>query len=348
MRSINSYLGSVFWFISSLEEKNMSLCEVRIPTYKRPDLLKRSLSSLVKQTYENWQAIILDDSPEQEAKDVVIEFNDDRIIYKPNQKNLGRSKNINYAFLSKSYINGSYACVLEDDNYLLPGFIAENIQSIENNMVGIVLRNQEIRVEKYKLSISTGETTRGQWFEKGIYTPLQIYARLFFCEGISNGGLFWHTDRIKSNLQVSSQVENSWHQELFRTLQIKEKIYFEPKPLCVFTEFYQEEDLQYGILSEIYKKYNSLKMAPKHNRGTQTILNYLVNAYDSSIIEEAQKIAIESGARRTLERQLLNALYLNYKFQELNYFEIARYLSKYFIRYLLFKDHFKKLLTTMT
>jgi glycosyltransferase involved in cell wall biosynthesis len=49
-------------------ESGMSLCEVRIPTYKRPDLLKRALSNLRKQTYDNWQAIAFDDSPEQEVK----------------------------------------------------------------------------------------------------------------------------------------------------------------------------------------------------------------------------------------------------------------------------------------
>lgn len=78
----------------------MSLCEVRIPTYKPPGLLRRSLSSLVEQTYSNWNAIVLDDSLEQEAKNVVNKFNDDRIIYKPNEKNIGRAKNIDYAFLS--------------------------------------------------------------------------------------------------------------------------------------------------------------------------------------------------------------------------------------------------------
>ncbi len=322
----------------------MSICEIRVPTYKRLQLLKRALSSIVKQTHSNWKAVVFDDSPEQEAKSIVNLINDDRITYQPNKTNLGCSKNIDRAFSPKSYLDATYACVLEDDNYFLPNFIAENIKSIENNKVGIVLRNQEIRLEKNGNSIITGRTTRGHWFEQGLYKPLQIYARLFFSEGIANGGLFWHTDRIKSNLQIGSQVENSWHQKVFRTLNIKENIYFESKPQCVFTEFYQEENLSYGILDNWNKKYKSLKGAPKHNRGTQAILNYLVKTYDSQIIEEARKIAINANDKRTLERQLLSAFYLNYKFKELSYFEIIQYLCKYGLRYFLFKSPFQKLL----
>lgn len=321
----------------------MSFCEVRVPTYKRAGLLRRALSSLLEQTYPNWKAIILDDSPEQEARQIVHDFNDNRLLYKPNSENLGRAKNIDYAFSSKSYLNTTYAFVLEDDNYLFPNFIAENIQAIEDNNIGIILRNQEVRLEKQGSSISTGQTTRGQWFEEGVYNPLQIYVRLFFCEGISNGGLFWHTDRIQSNLQIGTQVKHSWHQEVFRTLQIQEPVYFASKPLCVFTEFYQEQEID-----NLLKKLKSLKGVPRHNRGTQAILSYLVNTYQEEIIQEAQRIAINNNAEHTLERQLISAFYFKYQFKRLSYLEVLNYLVKYTLRYFLYEDPFKEILATIT
>ncbi|MBW4566636.1 MAG: glycosyltransferase [Tolypothrix carrinoi HA7290-LM1] len=309
----------------------MSLCEVRIPTYKRPDLLKRALATLREQTYDNWQALVFDDSPEQEAKAVVEFYSDDRIIYKPHKVNLGRSKNINCAFLPTAYVGGEYAFVLEDDNYLLPDFIAENIKSLENNKVNIVLRNQEVRLEKDGTSVPTNMTTRGKWFKQGVYSPDKLYARLFFCEGISNGGLFWKTTGIKSNFQVDSQIEHSWHQELFRTLQIQEPIYFESTPLCIFTEF--ERD------------YNRLKLAPKHNRATQSILMYLVQKYGDEIVQEARKIATESQAEAMLEQRLLNVFYFKYNFRQIGKLEIIKNLTKDYLRYLLFKDPFKTFLS---
>ena len=46
-------------------------CEVRVPTYRRPELLERCLKSLIAQTHENWRAIVLDDSPEREGEAVL-------------------------------------------------------------------------------------------------------------------------------------------------------------------------------------------------------------------------------------------------------------------------------------
>ena len=132
-----------------------------------------------------------------------------------------------------------------------------------------------------------------------------------------------------------------------RTLQIQEPVYFEAKPLCVFTEFYQEETVNETLFDSFYGRYKSFMGAPKHNRGTQAILKHLVNRYGSPIIQEAQKIAIDKRVERILERQLLNALYFNYEFKELSYLEIVQYLSKYAFRYFFFQEPFKELLSTI-
>jgi glycosyltransferase involved in cell wall biosynthesis len=310
----------------------MSLCEIRMPTYKRPILLKRAIDSVLAQTYENWRILVFDDSPQQEAKEVVEAYNDGRIVYKPHLNNLGCSKNLDHCFQSKAYIGGEYAFVLEDDNYLFPNFIAENIKVIKSTGVNIVLRNQEWRLEKNSASIPTNRTTRGQWFHQGIYNPMQLRSRLFFCEGISNGGLFWQTNKIDSNLQIGEQIKHPWHQELFRTLRIKEPIWFEPQSLCVFTEFDREDT-------------TSIKLAPelpaRLTRASQSIWIYLVNKYGDSIIQEAQKLAIEQKVEALLERQLINAFCFKYKFNYLSKVDVINILSKAMLRYLLFQDPFK-------
>lgn len=309
----------------------MALCEIRIPTYKRPDLLKRALDSAIAQTCEDWTALVFDDSPAQEGKVVVSTLNNDRIQYRPHAKNLGRSKNIDHVFRSAAYTDAEYAFVLEDDNYLFPNFIEENIKSLRKHQVSILLRNQEMHLEQNGASVPMNMTTRGRWFKQGVHTQEQLHARLFFCEGISNGGLFWNTRSIRSNLQVGTEVEHSWHQELFRTLRIEEPIVFEPDPLCVF--------------SEVERAYKKINLAPKHSRGTQSILIYLVKRYGKSIIQEAHNLATEQDAQLILERKLLNALYLDYKFQKTSRFQSLRILAKSVVRYCLYQDPFKKILT---
>jgi glycosyltransferase involved in cell wall biosynthesis len=310
----------------------MSLCEVRVPTYKRPDLLKRALESLIAQTYTNWKCLVLDDSPDQEARAVVEAFEDDRLIYQPHPKNLGRTKNLDFAFQSANYIGGQYAFVLEDDNYLLPTFIEENIQSLETHNVSIVLRNAEIRLQTDQASIPTGETNRGKWFSEGMYEPFEIYSRLFFCEGITNSGLFWRTEKIKSNLQVGDQVKDALHQELFRSLQINEPIYFEPDPLCVFTLFEVHDQL--GKRSTLIKRLDLIR----YRRGIQSILAFLIEEYGSEIVSKAHSIASITGSELVLENRLLEVLYFSYEFEEIRGFQFVNTLFRHFVRNLLIPD----------
>ncbi len=316
----------------------MTLCEIRVTTYKRPQLLQRALMSAIAQIHQDWIALVFDDSPEQEAKEVVECLNDSRIIYQPHQTNLGQAKNLDHAFKSSDYAGGKYAFVLEDDNYLFPEFIAKNIEAIEAKNVNIVLRNQEIRHERYGASISFNETTRGRWFKQGIYKPIEIHARLLFCEGISNGGLFWRTDRIKSNLQIGSSIEDALHQELFRTLQIQEPLVFEPYPLCVYTFFPRRKGNDFWGTLQL--KLNQIQ----YNRGLQSILIHLIRRHGSSVVEIAQEISLEAKAEILLEQQLLQVFYLNHKFSQLGRLKAYNILLRHLIRYSLLKDPFKRIL----
>ena len=319
----------------------MVSCEVRVTTFKRPDLLKRCLHSLIGQTYSTWQALVIDDSPEQEGRSIVDEIGDSRIIYQPNPVNLGCAKNLDYAFQSSAMLGGSYAFVLEDDNYLYPEFISENIRLIEENKVAIVLRNQDKRVEKDEQSIALNQTSRGRWFNRGIYTPLEVHARLFFCEGISNGGLFWSTTRIKSNLQVGERVPDSWHQEIFRTFQICDSIFFEPTPLCVWTEFeFVKQARNRSIRSWFAGE-------TEYNRATQSVLIHLLHKHGDSLIQAALNVAADREEELiTLERQLLNIFYTNYNFQYVNRLGQWGLLIKNRLRYQLFANEFIQILAS--
>jgi glycosyltransferase involved in cell wall biosynthesis len=321
----------------------MAFCEVRVTTYKRPELLRRSLNSLIDQTSPDWQALVFDDSPEQEAKVVVDELNDSRIIYKPNSTNLGCSGNLNHAFQSSNIIGGKYACILEDDNYFYPDFISENIRSIEEHKVNIVLRNQDIRLEKEGVSVITKKTSRGEYFCQGIWSPLEVYARLFFCEGISNGGLFWRTDTIKSNFQVDPSISDSWHQEIFRTLQIKEPILFESTPLCAWTQLDSDSN-------STRKKpwFSSLYSGPPiYNRATQAALIHLHKKYGNSLIHKASAVTRNREEFLIiLENQLLNIFHVDYDFIHLSKIKRSTLLVKNYLRYLtsgnVFQDFFAR------
>ena len=57
----------------------MALCEIRVPTYRRPELLERAMRSLQAQTQRDWVALVMDDSPEREGAQAVKKLGDGRI-----------------------------------------------------------------------------------------------------------------------------------------------------------------------------------------------------------------------------------------------------------------------------
>jgi glycosyltransferase involved in cell wall biosynthesis len=261
-----------------------SICEIRIPTYKRPDWLRRALTSALGQDYPSIRVIVLEDSPQNEGKDVVASFNDPRVIYQPNSKNLGCAGNTDLAFSSIPMAGGEYFTVLDDDNWLYPEFVSANINSIKSSGCLIVLRNQQIWHQGKGDPTPTDLTTRGGWFTEGTFSPMQLQARLFFSEGISHGGMFWHKD-ARSNLQVGPLVTDAGLAEHCRTLQVIEPIYFGTKPLAAFA-------LMVGEL-----RIRSVVKARKYNRARQAILRQLIQRYGEEVMRVARGVVSHDAAK---------------------------------------------------
>ena len=302
----------------------MSLCEVRVPTYRRPQYLKRALESLIAQDRLDWSAIVMDDSPEQDAKDVVNSFKDDRILYSPNSRNLGSAANLDRAFQSNSFVGRTYACVLEDDNWLFPSFLSENICALEDNKVEILLRNQEVRLQNNPY-VATARTTRGSCLLPKKYTPIELQSCVFLCEGISNGGLFWKNS-LNSDLKVGDEVKDAGLQEYCRTLQIIDNLSFESKPLSCWLEMPISSSLRDPVNNRIF------------GRGVQSVKQHVIYKHGKNIIAEAQNNSVTLDKVKAFEHSLLDALFLNHDFQFLNRFEILKRYIKSYAKHKLVKD----------
>lgn len=93
---------------------------VIIPTYGRPDNLKRAIDSVIEQTYKNIEIIVIDDNginskKGHETSTLVRHY--PHIIYIKLEKNSGggmaRNKGIERA-------SGDYITFLDDDDYYYP------------------------------------------------------------------------------------------------------------------------------------------------------------------------------------------------------------------------------------
>lgn len=104
------------------------LVSVGITTYRRPQLLLETITSVLRQTLQDFEIVICDDNSRDNTAEVVRRVGDSRIRYHCNQVNLGQCKNINRCIQLSI---GKYFCWNSDDNVYLPHFLEALVGALE-------------------------------------------------------------------------------------------------------------------------------------------------------------------------------------------------------------------------
>nr|WP_245926565.1 glycosyltransferase family 2 protein [Methanospirillum lacunae] len=110
----------------------MPLVSIGIPTYNRPEGLRRTLECITEQTYKNLEIIVSDNcSRTQETEEIVREFmaRDNRIQYFRQKENYGMAFNFKFV-LEKS--SGDYFMLASDDDLWDNSFIEKCLSPLIN------------------------------------------------------------------------------------------------------------------------------------------------------------------------------------------------------------------------
>ncbi len=93
-----------------------SLVSIILPTYNRAGLISAALDSLLRQTYQKWECIIIDDGSTDDTVNVLKTYDDPRIVY-VYQENRGVSAARNTGI---SRCKGNMIALLDSDDEWLP------------------------------------------------------------------------------------------------------------------------------------------------------------------------------------------------------------------------------------
>ena len=161
---------------------------VIIPTYNRAELIIRTLQSVLKQDYKQFEVLLIDDGSTDNTKDVVEKLNDKRItyVYKDNEER-GKARNtgINLA-------KGEYVTFLDSDDVMYTNHLSyANILLQKNNRPEFYKQGHEVRNEAGKLlaSMNKVEGNANEFILKGNY---------FSCIGIF----------LKKDIATTTQFNN--------------------------------------------------------------------------------------------------------------------------------------------
>lgn len=172
---------------------------VIIPTYNRASRLKATVESVINQTFEDWELIIIDDCSTDNTFDVLKPFLNKypQIRYFKNLQNIERSLSRNKGI---SYAKGRYVSFLDSDDHFLPNHLAacqKEIQS-KGEPVGMFFTgyiwNFPDRIQKVKLpAVDNGNEV--EWMIKNQVAPsATIIHKDIFDEFIFNSQLVINED----------------------------------------------------------------------------------------------------------------------------------------------------------
>jgi len=112
------------------QKSSQPLVSVLIPTYNSELYIKDTLESILNQTYNNLEIVVIDDASTDSTLEIVKRYKDERIKLYINEKNLGISGNMNKGI---KLCHGKYLAIMDADDWSYPYRIEEQVKLMENS-----------------------------------------------------------------------------------------------------------------------------------------------------------------------------------------------------------------------
>jgi glycosyltransferase involved in cell wall biosynthesis len=103
---------------------------VIILTYNRAELLKSAITSVLNQTFQDFEIIIVDDASKDNTQEALSHFNDARLKYIRHEMNEGEGKSRNTGI---NNANGEFIAFLDDDDEWLPEKLKLQVDMLDND-----------------------------------------------------------------------------------------------------------------------------------------------------------------------------------------------------------------------
>ena len=106
------------------------MISVILPTYNNEQTIFDSIKSILNQSYQNFELIIVNDCSKDNTKKVIKSFDDSRIVYLENDKNIGRAQSRNKAIKKAK---GNFIAVMDGDDISVPQRLDIQLKYLMNN-----------------------------------------------------------------------------------------------------------------------------------------------------------------------------------------------------------------------
>lgn len=153
-----------------------SLVSVLMCTYNNADYLDEAIESILNQSYQNIEFIIINDGSTDQTKDTILSYNSPKIRYFENEKNLGQVDSKNFG-LSKA--KGKYIAYMDGDDISEKERIAIQVEYLETHPEIGFCSTGVTFIGQRKGSLLTAETDESIRLDGLFSTPMAHATFLF-------------------------------------------------------------------------------------------------------------------------------------------------------------------------
>ncbi len=114
--------------------ENRPFVSVVVTTFNRKELLKETISSILNQTYQNFELIVVDNYSSYDFSEHIRSFNDSRIKAFQNQNGGNIAVNRNFGI---GQSKGEFIAFCDDDDLWLPEKLELQIASLNDDIIGV-------------------------------------------------------------------------------------------------------------------------------------------------------------------------------------------------------------------
>ena len=116
----------------------MELVSIIMPAYNCGRFIKESIDSVLDQTYDTWELLIVDDCSTDNTKAIVSTYDDKRIRYMRNPQNMGAALTRNKALREAK---GRYIAFLDADDMWLPNKLEKQLAFMQDKGYAFTYHN---------------------------------------------------------------------------------------------------------------------------------------------------------------------------------------------------------------
>lgn len=239
---------------------NDDLISVIMPTYNRGYIISLAIDSILKQTYENFELIIVDDCSNDNTEKVITTYNDNRIKY----IKLNKKSGANYARnIGIKEANGQYITFQDSDDYSMPKRLEIEYKTLKREKMDLVFSSFYKTKSGNEEKLLKGEKNKivAKLIPKSKIEKEDIFSVLLYRNVITTQVLFGKKEIFKKE-KFDNSITRFQDWDLMIRIAKKFKVFHINLPLLYM--FIQNDSITksyskgYESLEIIYKKYYDL------------------------------------------------------------------------------------------